>query len=1694
MKARAWRLVCFVFSLLPVTLLLTSTAAAQPQTQSPTPNYWQYAASGRLRHVIPADVNQDGVDEFLIAAENGKVDLISADGRLQWSYAAGEPVLALSTVNLEGATQREREIVIGLRNRLVVLTAAGDEIWSAPIEPLVTPAVLLTDGGEAARQSWLDQYNAIPVSIAPFDSNDDGREEILVLLQSGQLQLFDVAGSRVWHYPRNNNPLLNMSPQMVVADLDGDGQSEIALGYFNPNPSRRFSQFVIIDNSGRPKWTPLSVSGRITAMTLTQFGSQATPYVAVGTSLGQVNLYNVERQRLWLRTLNKPVTDLALLSLPDGPALAVGTSVGSVVVFNEDGRRLWDNKLAPEAERGIVTLAAVPFAPEDNQPVLSAVLGRLDNGRSPVDIVLMDGNGRPVKTITDVDNLGLSRLIDMNNDQKGELLLARFATLELLGLGIGASQTAPGWEYSLFTSPNAYLVTDLDQDGTDELIVGTQDGRLHALANGNDVSILWLHIPGGVITHLATLIEMPNTAPNLVVARTQQSGVQQSGAQEGGAVAGTLQAEGWLELRQANGEKIWEQQLPGEAPAVTSLLVANVHNGNSLPEIIAGTSDGRVIVYSATGTLLWETALPEEGGDSPLEHLLLLEATSAREAQLIAASREAIYAISPSSLTARRIASYDQAITGLYQLNQPGNELATVLLVLLSSGEVQALNWRGILLPPWPFAMSGVPNVSLPVTEMIEEAFQHNTGDAYLIANTSPELLRLTVENNQPHLEWRLPQVDEITSLYWGDLDGDALSDIATSNRDGKVRVYGPKPDGPELIAELDVSSPVFALTALRRGATRESNLLLITENGQVQLFRAQENRPPLLTNPIVDVAQGQYSISVAVRDVENNDVTVGLEVQNPESRLWEFQGERRLNGGNGQISLNVVEPKAAADGVHYRLYYSDGFHKEVYLTLPPGPPPVPPLSFNVESAMAMGASGILILIIVVVVIRQSQTASARARRFYRRLRQQPEAVFTLLENKYAHTEGSPDFLLSLASHARQAGDWFIASLADGLFLLANRPHAGLSIMNSALEDPGQPQRGRQASQRWRITYKTGQALLDAPSITELSLLRPQLVQLLSILEEGEQWSPALESLLPILTNLRDSERVELVEDRLVYLNEAAFLINQLQEQLPEFSTQIHKTLVGHILRRWSGLVSAEIEELRGRAELVVSLKTKRLVPNGRTDVALEIRNSGRAAAENIIAYLDENPAYQVHSEPQSIPLLPPGRKRQVSFAVEPRVQDRFRIALNLTYDDRNQRDKRIAFGDMVHLLPPVRDFRPIANPYIPGTPLRRDSTLFYGREELFNFIAENVGHINRRNVLILVGQRRTGKTSALLQLEHHLPRHLLPVYIDCQSLGVTPGLPALLYDLAWHIADVLSSRGLAIDVADPVEWQDDAAGYFQRHFLAQVRTLLGPEQTVVLVFDEFEAFENLVHDGILPATFFTYMRHLMQHSDGLSFIFVGTSRLEEMSADYWSVLFNIALYQKIGYLSDSAATRLICEPVAPNLVYDDLALDKILRVTSGHPYFLQLVCYTLVKQANAQRTGYVTISDVNAALDEMLRLGEVHFAYLWQRSSHTERALLTAVAHLMDRDTPFHPEDLIEYLEPYDIHLDPAEVTAALNRLVEREIMREVTEEATTLYELKIGLVGLWAAQNKSLSKLYASNGEAATFVRHRKKVRAGE
>ncbi len=1643
-------LLLFATLLLGIALLNDKSASAQDREE--LPGYWQYSTSARLSDVLVADMNLDGVEEFLVVDENKRLDLISASGELLWNHTVNDSIRTLAVIDLVDSGEVSKGVVVGMPNQLILLSAEGREIWRAGIRPLDIQSSLSGVDESAGAEDVAPNAEAFPVEIQAFRESGNGQAKILVLLGSGELILFDTDGKQTWQHKDHRSDDLSTSPQMLVADFDLDGQDEIVLSVFN---SRRFGQLVFID-SGVMLWD-LSLSRKVTDLEEVLFREGSQPLFAVSTTSGHVQLFDHLRRRHWLRTLNTPATALAEVHLPDQTVLAVGTDTGTITAFDEQGRSLWTTNLADTADRPILAVAAAPHVFDVREPVLAATLQDGQDGTT-ADIILVDGRGKTSSKIADADGRDLARFVDSNNDQNSELLVPRFATLELVGMGVGNSGAVQEWEYSLNAAPGAVLTTDLDQDGNDELIVGTQDGRVHSLSNNR--SLNWLLDAGGSIQALAILAAGSDRVDIVVSGST----IQETGEQAG-----------WIQLRDAKGERIWEHAVGDQ---VTDIAIADTLGRGDL-QIAAGTDGGTLFILSASGERLleWTVPVPEQR----INHVAVLNDDGAEAPEIIVAGQFDLFSFDPRNpqAPARSVATFEKEIAGLLAINASASEGSEVgLIVATADGHLHGFDATGSELTQrnWPLYLGAEVTAGslMPQTTGDEPPASQSQ---ILLGTNGGDLLRLDLLDSQPQTYWSFDGLGKISAVHWFDQNDDALPDTAMAgNEDGQVTLFE-KADtsAPNSFSTpLQFTSSIFGVDSLKREASPIPDLVVIGENGLVHLLRTQDNRPPLLTKPEVKAELGQYRVSIDVDDVEEDEVAVTLELQDPETGAWVGQEIQVLNGGEGTLFWAFPAQAAQEGGLAYRFSFTDGSYTGMMVP-PPGPAPIlAPPGANIAPFAFLGiaAAG---LILGVAFIRQAQTPNARASRLYQRIRENPSETLVILE-QLIESDLPPDLIPHLAGQARQEGDKTVATLADGLFILPEQPLSAIPIITQMLDEMSLSKDGPFAGHaRWQSLFGTGQILLEAPSVTELSLQLPRLELLLTQLKREGQDTSAYDLLNPILLNLCDSERVDLVEDRLVYLNEAGVILQQANQQLPQYAPSLRFLLVNAIMRRWSGLITAEVEDLQGRAELAVTLKTRRLVPDENTAVALEIANKGRAPAENLIAVLDDNPAFIVQSSEQRILFLPPGRVREVSFIITPRVTDRFRLGMTVTYSDRNDSSRSIAFGDMVHLLPPVRDYTTIVNPYTPGTPLRQDSLLFYGREDLFEFISENTGHRSYRNVQILVGQRRTGKTSALLRLEDHLPDHLLPVYIDCQSLGVVPGMPALLEELSWYISDALSKRGIQVDVPDLSAWEQDPTRLFQRQFLPYIISLLPEGTTLILVFDEFEAFETLVAEGILPSTFFTYLRHLMQHSEQLNFIFVGTRRLEEMTSDYWSVLFNIALYRKIGFLSEAATLRLISEPVSPGLIYDDLALDKIMRVTAGHPYFLQLVCYTLVKQANVERSGYVTISHVNAAVDEMLSLGEVHFAYLWQRSTVAERTILAAVAHLMDHTLPFHPEVIVQLLEPYDIHLDPAEITGALSSLVKRDILREVTEEAKSLYEVKLGLVVLWVAKNKSLSKLYA-------------------
>ncbi len=602
--------------------------------------------------------------------------------------------------------------------------------------------------------------------------------------------------------------------------------------------------------------------------------------------------------------------------------------------------------------------------------------------------------------------------------------------------------------------------------------------------------------------------------------------------------------------------------------------------------------------------------------------------------------------------------------------------------------------------------------------------------------------------------------------------------------------------------------------------------------------------------------------------------------------------------------------------------------------------------------------------------------------------------------------------------------------------------------------------------------YKSLQELYSLRSVEEIVTAWP-LSQELPKPEEAlyPQAIQALTELGKVVSLLARYLEREALGDRLAYLIDAVNVIERLQReagqrfQVTKDSKYTYPERIPFelLLSHWRELVRLDLAKLRGKAEMQLELKTKRSPFEQRVTLVLEMRNIGRSPADNLRVQLKGEEGYTILGEDHHhIEYVPSQETVIVEFTISPTMMTH-RIPFELTYDDAEGRNKTLTFADRIEFFAVSQEFVPITNPYVAGKPIK-SSQMFFGRQDLLDYLRLNLsGHAD--NIIVLHGERRSGKSSIVYQLLNTpiLAPHI-PILIDMQGL-MDVDTSAFFYRLARRIfqglqkEDVKAERFQISDFAyNPTIVFDD--------FLDEVERELGGRK-IILMFDEFELLEQKVRSGKISQDLFGYIRSLMQHRTQINFIFTGTHTLQLLSRDYWSIFFNIALHRKISFLDKEAGTDLITKPVAGQFEYDPLAVEKIHQLTAAHPYFIQLICHSLVNHCNHKKMNYVTITDVNTVLKEVMLTGQDHFQYVWSNSSVQERLALTAIAYIGGEQG--HPVSLADLGRTYGergLAFDEETARGAMRSLVERDILEETP--GRTHFRITIDLIRRWLRETK--------------------------
>ena len=364
-------------------------------------------------------------------------------------------------------------------------------------------------------------------------------------------------------------------------------------------------------------------------------------------------------------------------------------------------------------------------------------------------------------------------------------------------------------------------------------------------------------------------------------------------------------------------------------------------------------------------------------------------------------------------------------------------------------------------------------------------------------------------------------------------------------------------------------------------------------------------------------------------------------------------------------------------------------------------------------------------------------------------------------------------------------------------------------------------------------------------------------------------------------------------------------------------------------------------------------------------------------------------------------------------------------------------------------------------NPYIPGQPVNNPD-LFFGRRETLTSIRESL--VKGRRVFVVSGPHRMGKSSLLRQVGYQLPDEFLAVRLDLLE-EEAPKLDWLLWRVADIVAHEVRQQGDASLPAPAWEEFEGHTGALVEVFWPQVRAALGNRGLVVLLDD----LDSLAQgEGQLLPNFLTVLGNWRDREEDLALVATVSPAWQVALLRDHPRLFAGALTYSLGPLVSEEASRLITWPVDGVLTYDYGVARRVIEVTSGHPYYLQLVCFEILNRCAA--AGWVNQRDVDIVVEELVSREIADFRLVWDQSTPPEQAALAALVSLRGARGVATAQEVRTALHKAGARTERGQVSVALERLAERGILERL---GALSYRFRVALLRDWLGQRLDLEEV---------------------
>jgi hypothetical protein len=378
---------------------------------------------------------------------------------------------------------------------------------------------------------------------------------------------------------------------------------------------------------------------------------------------------------------------------------------------------------------------------------------------------------------------------------------------------------------------------------------------------------------------------------------------------------------------------------------------------------------------------------------------------------------------------------------------------------------------------------------------------------------------------------------------------------------------------------------------------------------------------------------------------------------------------------------------------------------------------------------------------------------------------------------------------------------------------------------------------------------------------------------------------------------------------------------------------------------------------------------------------------AGDAPVESVQLLLKNAPGLRAYGQTGFLQTLRPGETRELVQRLK--VSDlalgmgEATMSLGLRFRRANGQFAESPARTMVAVLEPARGFVSVTNPYSRysgGTPVE-EQKMFFGRQELLDRIYNELTSGPLGQCFVLYGQKRSGKSSVLRQLAKRLGPPNFAVHLSLGTIDTTKAERSFvracidaLYERLVHdfdMTDVLENnwpRDFQVD-ASPIE-------SFRRSVLASTHLIQSRkgwrEVRPIFLIDEFTYVYEYIREGLLTPAFMRQWKSLLE-SRTFDAVLIGQDTMPRFKEAYPNE-FGVTHDERISYLSTEEARALAVEPImiSGESRYKGASLDRLIRLTAGSPFYLQIFCDRLVQHLNRNRLAFITESVVGDVLAQL--------------------------------------------------------------------------------------------------------------------------